>query len=359
MGKAFRTALPRTSPVCISFFLLALSYGVLMGTRGFSFLWPMCMSAFIFTGSMEFVTVNLLVSAFNPFVTFMLAVMLGTRHLFYGISMLGRFKNMGAKKPYLIFSLCDETFAIDNGTIIADDVDRGWFYFFVGLLNQSSWVAGATLGGLLGERITFNTSGLDFIMTAMFAVIFVDQWLTTKRKSHMAALTGIAVPAICLGVFGADNFMIPSLVHARHVHSAAAIPGRPEDRQDGRGERNEQRGQGDERMMIMTTWQGVITIIMAMLGTMLTRFLPFLLFPESKEPPRFITYLGTVLPYAMTGLLVVYSLKGVHLTSGSHGIPELLAIIAIALLHIWKRNMLLSIAGGTAVYMLLVQLVFS
>ena len=83
-------------------------------------------------------------------------------------------------------------------------------------------------------------------------------------------------------------------------------------------------------MMIMTTWQGVITIIMAMLGTMLTRFLPFLLFPESKEPPRFITYLGTVLPYAMTGLLVVYSLKGVHLTSGSHGIPELLAIIAIA-----------------------------
>ena len=174
MGKAFRTALPRTSPVCISFFLLALSYGVLMGTRGFSFLWPMCMSAFIF--------------------------------------MLGRFKNMGAKKPYLIFSLCDETFAIDNGTIIAADVDRGWFYFFVGLLNQSSWVAGATLGGLLGERITFNTSGLDFIMTAMFAVIFVDQWLTTKRKSHMAALTGIAVPAICLGVFGADNFMIPSLV---------------------------------------------------------------------------------------------------------------------------------------------------
>lgn len=295
MGKALRTALPRTSPVCISFFLLALSYGVLMGTRGFSFLWPMCMSAFIFTGSMEFVTVNLLVSAFNPFVTFMLAVMLGTRHLFYGISMLGRFKNMGAKKPYLIFSLCDETFAIDNGTIIAADVDRGWFYFFVGLLNQSSWVAGATLGGLLGERITFNTSGLDFIMTAMFAVIFVDQWLTTKRKSHMAALTGHSGARDLSGGVRRRQFHdpIPGR-HARHVHSAAAIPGRPEDRQDGRGERNEQRGQGDERMMIMTTWQGVITIIMAMLGTMLTRFLPFLLFPESKEPPRFITYLGTV-----------------------------------------------------------------
>ena len=210
-STAFKTALPKTLPVCITFFLLALSYGVLMGTRGFSFLWPMCMSAFIFTGSMEFVTVNLLVSAFNPFATFMLAVMLGTRHLFYGISMLGRFKNMGVKKPYPIFSLCDETFAIDNGTVIPKGVNRGWFYFFVGFLNQFSWVAGATVGGILGGRITFDTSGLDFIMTAMFAVIFADQWLATKHKSHMAALTGIVVPAICLGVFGADNFMIPSL----------------------------------------------------------------------------------------------------------------------------------------------------
>ena len=111
-------------------------------------------------------------------------------------------------------------------------------------------------------------------------------------------------------------------------------------------------------MMIMTTWQGIITIIMAMLGTMLTRFLPFLLFPESKEPPRFITYLGTVLPYAMTGLLVVYSLKGVRLTSGSHGIPEIIAILAVVGLHLWKKQMLLSIAGGTVLYMLLVQVVF-
>ena len=210
--KAFRAALPYSLPICIGFLFIAMSYGFLMRSRGFSVFYPMAMSAFIFAGSMEFVAVELLLSAYAPLHAFLLTLMVNARHLFYGISMLGRFKNMGAKKPYLIFSLCDETFAIDNGTIIAADVDRGWFYFFVGLLNQSSWVAGATLGGLLGERITFNTSGLDFIMTAMFAVIFVDQWLTTKRKSHMAALTGIAVPAICLGVFGADNFMIPSLV---------------------------------------------------------------------------------------------------------------------------------------------------
>lgn len=110
--------------------------------------------------------------------------------------------------------------------------------------------------------------------------------------------------------------------------------------------------------MTMTTLQGIITILMAVLGTMLTRFLPFALFPESKEPPRFITYLGTVLPYAMTGLLVVYSLKGAHPLTGSHGIPEAIAIIAIILLHLWKKNMLLSIAGGTAIYMTLIQLIF-
>ena len=212
IAKAFTTALPRTLPVCISFFFLAMSYGVLMGTRGYSFLWPMCMSAFIYTGSMEFVTVDLLVSAFNPLAALMLAIMLGTRHLFYGISMLGRFTNMGAKKPYLIFSLCDETFAIDNGTTIPTTVDRGWFYLFVALLNQLSWVSGATLGGIIGGRITFNTTGLDFVMTAMFVVIFIDQWMTTTHKSHMAALTGIAIPTICLSILGPDNFMIPSLI---------------------------------------------------------------------------------------------------------------------------------------------------
>lgn len=111
---ALKAAFPKVLPICVSFFFLAMSYGVLMGTRGFSFLWPLCMSAFIYTGSMEFVTVNLLVSAFNPFATFMLALMMGTRHLFYGLSMLGRFKNMGAKKPYLIYAMCDETFAVNN-----------------------------------------------------------------------------------------------------------------------------------------------------------------------------------------------------------------------------------------------------
>jgi len=110
--------------------------------------------------------------------------------------------------------------------------------------------------------------------------------------------------------------------------------------------------------MTMETWQGVVTILMAVLGTVITRFLPFIVFPESERPPRVVEYLGKVLPYAMGGLLVVYSLKNVTPFSGTHGIPEAVAIAVIVALHVWKRSMLLSIAGGTAVYMLLVQVVF-
>lgn len=110
--------------------------------------------------------------------------------------------------------------------------------------------------------------------------------------------------------------------------------------------------------MTMETWQGVVTILMAVLGTVITRFLPFIVFPESERPPRVVEYLGKVLPYAMGGLLVVYSLKNVTPFSGTHGIPEAVAIAVIVSLHVWKRSMLLSIAGGTAVYMLLVQVVF-
>ena len=180
-----------------------------MGTRGFSFLWPMCMSAFIFTGSMEFVTVNLLVSAFNPFVTFMLAVMLGTRHLFYGISMLEKYKGMGWKKPYLIFGMCDESFTINSAVTPPEDVDKGWFMFFVNLLNQIYWVFGATMGALLGYVIHFNTEGIEFVMTALFTVMFVNQW--EEAKDHRPALTGLGCAALCLSVFGSDGFMLPAM----------------------------------------------------------------------------------------------------------------------------------------------------
>ncbi|MCD8066497.1 MAG: branched-chain amino acid transporter permease [Oscillospiraceae bacterium] len=108
----------------------------------------------------------------------------------------------------------------------------------------------------------------------------------------------------------------------------------------------------------MTLTERIITIAMVVLGTMLTRFLPFLLFPAGKETPKYVRYLGSVLPAAVFGLLVVYSLRGVNVLTGSHGLPELISIAVVAALHLWKKQMLLSIAGGTICYMLLVQLIF-
>ena len=163
----------------------------------------------IFAGSVEFVTVNLLLGSFDPVQAFVMALMLNARHIFYGISMLDKFKGTGLKKIYLIFGMCDETFSVNYTADILKDVDRGWFMFFVTLLNQIYWVAGATLGGIFGSFITFDTKGLEFVMTAMFVVIFLEQWL--KDKNHFPALIGLGLSVLSLAVFGSSNFMLPAM----------------------------------------------------------------------------------------------------------------------------------------------------
>ena len=186
-SKAFRAALPYTIPICIGFLFLGISYGFFMHSKGFSFLYPVLMSLFIFAGSMEFVTVNLLLTAFNPLSAFLLALMVNARHLFYGISMLDKYKNTGLKKPYLIYGMCDESFSINCTVTPPADVDKGWFMLFVTLLNQIYWVAGAALGSLLGSVISFDTTGIEFVMTALFVVMFINQWEETDN--HRSALT--------------------------------------------------------------------------------------------------------------------------------------------------------------------------
>ena len=180
-----------------------------MQVSGFSFWYPMLMSLTIFGGSLEFVAVSMLLSAFAPVQTLVVALMLQARHLFYGIAMLDKFKGTGWKKVYLIFGMCDESFSINCSAEIPTGIDRGWFMFFVTLFNQIYWVTGATLGGLLGALIPFNTEGLDFAMTAMFVVIFLDQW--RKEKGHAASLIGLGASLVCLLIFGADNFLLPAM----------------------------------------------------------------------------------------------------------------------------------------------------
>lgn len=207
--KAFRAALPHTLPICVAFLFLGMSYGFYMQSKGFSFVYPMLMSLFIFAGSMEFVAVGLLLGPFNPVSAFLLTLMVNARHLFYGISMLDRYGRCGAKRAYLIFGMCDESFSINCSVAPPPGVDRGWFMFFVTLLNHIYWVAGSTLGGLLGYAVSFDAKGIEFVMTALFVVIFLNQW--KAAEGHVPALIGIGCSALCLLLFGSGGFMLPSM----------------------------------------------------------------------------------------------------------------------------------------------------
>lgn len=207
--KAFKAAFPHTIPIFAGFWFLGLTYGIYMNVSGFNFWYPMLMSLTIFAGSIEFVACNLLLGAFNPLQALALTLMINARHLFYGISMLDKYKNTEWKKFYLIFGLCDETFSINYTASIPKDVDNDLFMFFVTLLNHFYWFSGATLGGIFGSLIHFNTEGLDFVMTAMFIVIFMEQWM--NDKNHTSAILGLALSLLCLIAFGSSNFIIPSM----------------------------------------------------------------------------------------------------------------------------------------------------
>lgn len=210
LKKAFLCAFPYTIPIFAGFWFLGMTYGIYMNVSGFSFWYPLLMSMTVFAGSVEFVAVSMLLGSFNPIHALVMTVMINARHLFYGISMLDRFRGVGRKKIYLIFGMCDETFSINYTAKIPEDVDKGWFMFFVTLLNHIYWVSGAALGGIFGSFIQFDTEGLEFVMTAMFVVIFLEQWL--KEKSHTSSLAGLGISLLCLVIFGSENFIIPAML---------------------------------------------------------------------------------------------------------------------------------------------------
>lgn len=208
--KALKAAFPHTIPIMTGFLFLGMTYGIYMNVSGFSFWYPMLMSMTIFAGSMEFVTVNMLLGAFHPLEALTMTLMINARHLFYGISMLDKYKGTGLKKLYLIFGMCDESFSVNYTADIPEDVDKGWFMFWVTVLNQSYWVLGSTLGGIFGSFIRFNTEGLEFVMTALFVVIFLEQWM--KEKNHTSAIVGLLISVLCLILFGRDDFIIPAML---------------------------------------------------------------------------------------------------------------------------------------------------
>ena len=180
---ALAEAFPLTLPIFAGFWFIAFAYGFYMNTLGFSWVYPMAMAAIIFGGSLEFVTISMLLSSFAPIETFVVAFTVQARHLFYGIPMLEKYAGTGWKKPFLIYMMCDETFALNYSATIPYSIDKGWFYFWVSLLNFLYWCSGAAIGGLLGGLISFDTKGLSFVMTTMFLVIFLEQWMKEKKIS--------------------------------------------------------------------------------------------------------------------------------------------------------------------------------
>lgn len=211
LRAAFRAAFPYTVPIMTGFLFLGTAYGVYMNVSGFPAAYPILMALTVFAGSMEFVAVGLLLGQFDPLGALMLTLMVNARHLFYGISMLDKYRNVpGKKRWYLIFGMCDESFSINVAADVPEGVDRGWFYFFVTLLNQCYWVCGATLGGLFGSLLSFELKGLEFVMTALLAVLFLEQLL--KEKDHTSALLGVGLSVVCLIIFGSESFIIPSML---------------------------------------------------------------------------------------------------------------------------------------------------
>ena len=210
LKRAAYVALPHSLPILAGYGFLGLTYGICMSVNGFSPWWTFLMCIFVFGGSTQIVGVSLLTSAFDPVNSFIITFVLCARHLFYGISMLEKYKNLGIKKLYMIFGMVDETFSINYSAQPPEDVDKGWFMFFVTLFDHIYWIIGSTVGAIFGTLINFSTEGIDFVMTSMFVVIFINQW--QKDKNHLSAIYGISISLICLVLFGPDNFIIPSMI---------------------------------------------------------------------------------------------------------------------------------------------------
>lgn len=208
--QALKTAFPHTVPVLTGFAFLGIAYGILMSSKGYGFGWTVLMSLAAFAGSAQYIAVTFLTTVFNPVYALLMTLIINARHLFYGISLLDKYKNAGKLKPYLIFGLCDETFSIVCSAEPPEGVNRNWFYFFVTLLDHIYWVAGSAIGALLGSVVSFNIKGLDFVLTALFVVIFVGQWRT--KQNRLPAVVGIICPIVCLLIFGQSGFIIPAMI---------------------------------------------------------------------------------------------------------------------------------------------------
>lgn len=209
-AAALRAAFPATIPVLTGYLCIGMAYGLLMANAGYGVFWALLLSLLCYAGSMEFVAVSLLTAGFDPVQALLMALMINARHAFYGLSILEKYRGTGWARPFLIFSLTDETFSLVSTLEPLDGVTRRDFYFWISLLDYLYWQMGSVLGALIGGLLPFDTTGLDFALTALFIVLFLEQW--RKRENRPAALIGLGCTAVSLAVVGADRLVIPAMV---------------------------------------------------------------------------------------------------------------------------------------------------
>ena len=207
--EALKAAFPKTLPVLFGYVFLGIAFGVILSSKGYGLEWALALSLFVYAGSMQFVAVNLLNSAFDPLSVAIITLLVNARHLFYGLSMLELFKNTGKLKSYLIFSLTDETYSLHCSSSCPAGVDQKWYLFFTSLLNHIYWIIGSVIGSVVGSLLQFNSTGIDFALTALFLVIFIEQW--EKTKDHLPALLGLFATLLCLVLFGSTWFIVAAM----------------------------------------------------------------------------------------------------------------------------------------------------
>lgn len=210
MKDAFKFAFPLTIPVMAGYIFLGIPFGLLAVSQGFSPFFAILMSLIIYSGAIQYAAIDVFLASFNPINAIILTLMVGARHIFYGIAMLTKYSKLDFKKYYSIFGLTDETFSIVVSLDVPEHLDKGLVYFFITLLDQSYWVGGTIIGVLLGGIININLEGIEFVLTALFITIFVEQWLTSENKKP--ALVGLFSGIIFLLIFGPNNFMIPAMI---------------------------------------------------------------------------------------------------------------------------------------------------
>ena len=211
--KALSAAFPVTVPVLMGYLAIGIAFGLMLQEIGYNFIWAFFMSLTIYAGSGQYLGVTLLGAAASLGTVAVMTLLINFRHLVYGLSMLEKFRGMGPRKLYMIFSLTDETYALLSSAWAPVGVDPRNFYFAIALLDQSYWILGSVIGAVAGALIPFSTEGVDFAMTALFVVIAVDQWRSYQK--HLPAVLGAGVTVLFLIVlghfFGQDQMLLISL----------------------------------------------------------------------------------------------------------------------------------------------------